>query len=202
MSGIVVLAPLFISILAVAFVLRTIVGLPLVSIIGPWFIRVPVVIFVFIMVVFATGWAMRTAVGAAGAELLTRGINQIPGIRIVYNASHLAVETALDKGLAGTKPVKVQAWKGLRVTAFTTGNRTEDGRVICFFPTAPNITTGYVIEVEESDLSPSGETIEEALTRIISAGFGDRDHDEELPPMDAARRVERVSGVTIPQPEK
>jgi uncharacterized membrane protein len=40
-------------------------------------------------------------------------------------------------------------------------------------PTAPNITTGFVMEVEPEDLTETNERVEEALTRILSAGFAE-----------------------------
>jgi uncharacterized membrane protein len=61
------------------------------------------------------------------------------------------------------------------MTAFKTGRRTEDGRVVLFMPTAPNITTGFVIEVDPADVTETDETVEEALTRILSAGFAEED---------------------------
>ena len=44
-----------------------------------------------------------------------------------------------------------------------------------FLPTAPNITTGFVIEVDPDDITETDERVEEALTRVLSAGFGDQD---------------------------
>ena len=42
-----------------------------------------------------------------------------------------------------------------------------------FLPTSPNITTGYVIEVEPDRYEHIDESVEDALTRVLSAGFGD-----------------------------
>lgn len=198
-SGLVVVAPVAIVLLVIQYLFRIIAGLPLVARLEPAILRVIVVIIVFLLLVISVGYAMRSAVGAFIADLITAAINRIPGLRVVYNASHLAVETILRGTTGGVRPVKVESWDGLRVTAFDTGNRTEDGRIICFFPTAPNITTGYVIEVEEEDLHRTGETVEVALLRILSAGFGDRsvaaDYDV---PMGATRRMRRVNDVQLP----
>jgi uncharacterized membrane protein len=59
------------------------------------------------------------------------------------------------------------------MTAFKTGKTTADGRDVLFLPTAPNITSGYVIEVEPANYESTGESVEDALTRILSAGFAD-----------------------------
>jgi uncharacterized membrane protein len=59
------------------------------------------------------------------------------------------------------------------MTAFKTGQKTDDGRDLLFLPTAPNITTGFVIEVEPEDYTETDESLEDALTRVLSAGFGE-----------------------------
>ncbi len=194
-SGLVVVAPLAITVIAILYLLRFIAGLPLVTRIEPAYLRPPIVISVFLFLVMITGYLMRTTAGILAVDILRGIINHIPLLRVVFNATHLAVETALDRD-ARARPVRVQAWKGLRVTAFDTGNVTDDGRHLCFFPTAPNITTGYVIEVEEDQIEPTGERIEHALTRLLSAGFGDGRNDDA--PVPDSQVVEYVTSVEIP----
>ena len=196
-SGIVVVAPLTITILALAYLIRTIADVPFVADIEPWFLRLPIVALVFVVVVMATGYAMRTTLGRVLAQTINRAINHIPILRVVFNATRLAVETAFREDGTRTRPVRVEAWSGLRVTAFDTGNRAPDGRRLCFFPTAPNITTGYVIEVEEDQIEPTGERIETALTRLLSAGFGSEGTRSDEPVPDG-RIVEYVRGVELP----
>lgn len=196
-SGLMVVGPLIITIIALVFFLRFIAGFPLVAQIESIYIRLPVVIGGFLVTVMFTGYLSRTAIGRVIAETLIGIINRIPVLRVVFNATHFAVETAVGERDGSTRPVKVEAWRGLRVTAFDTGNRTEDGRLLCFFPTAPNITTGYVIEVEPDQIEPTGERIEEALVRLLSAGFGDSDADADLAP--PGHHVEFVRDVEIPR---
>jgi len=112
-------------------------------------------------------------VGNLFESALDRIVNQVPGIRVVYNASKMAAETALTGTQSLQTPVKVEVWDGVRMTAFKTGKRTDDGRELLFMPTAPNITTGFVIEVEPEDVQEIDERVEDALTRLLSAGFGD-----------------------------
>ena len=59
------------------------------------------------------------------------------------------------------------------MTAFKTGKTTQDGREVLFLPTAPNITTGFVVEVESDRYTEIDESVEDSLTRILSAGFGE-----------------------------
>ena len=51
------------------------------------------------------------------------------------------------------------------------------GKIVLFPPTAPNITTGYVMEVDPERIEETGERVEEALTRVLSAGFAESAHN-------------------------
>lgn len=197
-SGLVIVAPVAIMLIVILYVFRFIAGLPVVEVIEPPLLRVVTVIAVFVLSVSVVGYAMRSAVGVLVADLITWTINRVPLLRVVYNAAQLAVETAIGGTKGGVEPVKIESWKGLRVNVFDTGNRTADGRVICFFPTAPNITTGYVIEVEEEDVIRTGESVERALMRILSAGFGGHSESDDEVPIERVQRVEYVTNVSIP----
>ena len=94
----------------------------------------------------------------------------------------MAVETAVSGADELQTPVKLEVWDGLRMTAFKTGQRTEDGRDVLFLPTAPNITTGFVIEVDPEEYEETDERVEDALTRILSAGFGDAEENRQQIP--------------------
>ncbi len=101
-------------------------------------------------------------------------------MRVVYNASKMAAETAFGEQESLQKPVKLEVWEGLRMTAFKTGKVTEDGREVLFLPTSPNITTGFVIEVKSDRIQEIDEDVEDALTRVLSAGFGDSDRNRGM----------------------
>ena len=137
--------------------------------------EVALTLVLFTLLVFSVGYLMRTTAGRLVEDLLDAAINRVPVLRIVYNASKLAVETALTGTDELQSPVKVEAWPGMRMTAFKTGKTTPDGREVIFLPTAPNITTGFVIEVASEDITETDESVEEALTRVLSAGFGEKD---------------------------
>ena len=183
-SGLVVLVPIIVTVWVVYWLFRFIANLPLIvdAIENPA-ARVLVALIVFALLVLAVGYLMRTAVGALVESAIDGVMNRVPGLRVVYNASKMAVETALTGTTDLQEPVKLETWDGIRMTAFKTGREAPDGRKMLFLPTAPNITSGFVIEVEEEDLITTNETVETALTRILSAGFGQKD--------------ERDSGVSI-----
>lgn len=185
-SGLVVLTPLLVTVIVLLWLYNRLKGVPID--IEPEPLRVAVSIVVFILLVFAVGYLMRTALGAIIEDGIDDLMNQLPGLRVVYNASKMAAETALNGTEELQAPVRLEVWDGLRMTAFKTGKTTDDGRDVLFLPTAPNITTGFVIEAGPDRYEEVDERVEDALTRILSAGFGES--DEQPIPID----VEDVTG--------
>ncbi|WP_254863805.1 DUF502 domain-containing protein [Halovivax gelatinilyticus] len=195
-SGLVVLGPILVTL----FVLLWLYGL--VSSLTPTFIltdeflegilgetdaaqrlagllRVLITLTVLVILIFAVGYLMRTTVGGLVERILDDLANRLPGLRVVYNASKMAAETAFGEQDSLQEPVKLEVWDGLRMTAFRTGKTTEDDREVLFLPTSPNITTGFVIEVDSARLTEIDEDVEDALTRVLSAGFGDADRNRD-----------------------
>jgi uncharacterized membrane protein len=179
-SGLIVLTPIIVTLYVIAFLFGFIANLPLIASIpsvGAFGIqldlRVPIAICVFALLVLSIGYLMRTAFGGLIEQELDRVMNRLPGLRVIYNASKMAVETAVTGTADLQKPVRLEVWDGLRMTAFKTGQETDDGRELLFLPTAPNITTGFVIEVEPDRYEETDERVEEALTRVLSGGFGE-----------------------------
>jgi uncharacterized membrane protein len=173
-SGLVVLVPLLVILLVANWLFRQIADLPFVTQIEPVALRVAVAIVVLIALTFAVGYLMRTTAGRLVESYIDATMNRVPLVRVLYNASKLAVETALTGTDELQAPVRIETWPGMRMTAFKTGKRTADGREVLFMPTAPNITTGFVIEVEPERIEPTDERVEEALTRVLSAGFAEQ----------------------------
>jgi len=185
-SGLVVLLPVLVSLFAVLWVYNRIASIPWIREIVkrlPYVgesipvttAQVALTVSATVLLLLAVGSLMRTAVGSVFERRLDALMNRVPVLRMVYNASKIAVETVFTDDFDLNRPVKIEAWNGMELTAFRTGKKTDDGRAIVFMPTAPNITSGFVIEVEESDIIETDETVEEALTRVISAGFGEDD---------------------------
>jgi uncharacterized membrane protein len=170
-SGLIVLAPFLVVLFVVNWLYSQLASIPVA--IEPPPLRVAVTLVVFVLLVFAIGYLMRTALGGVLEGVLDDIVNQIPGLRVIYNASKMAVETAVGGTEELQSPVKLEVWDGLRMTAFKTGKKGDDGRDLLFLPTAPNITTGFVVAVEPDRYTESNESVEDALTRILSAGFGE-----------------------------
>ena len=175
-SGLIVLVPLLVTAYVVAFIYQAIANLPFLetTLQGlPVAVRVLITLVLFGLLVLAVGYLMRTTVGDILEGTLDAMMNRLPGLRVVYNASKMAVETAVSGPDELQTPVKLETWNGMRMTAFKTGKSTDDGRDVLFLPTAPNITTGFVVEVEPDRYTEIDETVEDSLTRILSAGFGE-----------------------------
>ena len=179
-SGLVVLVPILVILFVFNWMYTQIADLPVIRDIEPPIYGVVIAIVVFVMLVLSVGYLMRTTAGRLLEAGLDSAMNRVPLIRILYNASKLAVETALTGTEDLQKPVRLEPWEGMRMTAFKTGRRTDDGRDVLFMPTAPNITTGFVLEVDPDDYEATDERVEEALTRILSAGFADEDHGIDI----------------------
>jgi len=185
-SGLVVLLPLGILLFVVNWLYVRIIGLPLISNLDFAELGVPdslvpltrilVALALIVTLILAVGYLMRTTAGRVFEATIDDTINRVPGLRVVYNASKLAVETALSGTDDLQQPVRLEVWDGIRMTAFKTGKRTDDGKIVLFLPTAPNITTGYVMEVYPERVEDTGEKVEEALTRVLSAGFAESAH--------------------------
>ncbi|ELZ04776.1 hypothetical protein C482_03241 [Natrialba chahannaoensis JCM 10990] len=137
------------------------------------FLRVVLSVVTLFVVIGIVGFLMRTTIGTVSERILDTGANRLPGIRVVYNASKTASETAFGEQDRLQEPVKLEVWDGLRMTAFKTGRTTADGKELIFLPTSPNITTGFLLEVHHSELTELEESTGEALTRVLSAGFGE-----------------------------
>ena len=189
-SGLIILVPLLITVYVVAVIYQTLANIPYLNTAlskalmnSPYLnkelsgldtvVQVAVVLALFVLLVISVGYLMRTALGDILEAALDSLVNQVPGLRVIYNASKMAVETAVSGTEDLQTPVKIEVWDGMRMTAFKTGKRTDDGRDVLFLPTAPNITTGYVVEVESDRYTEVDESVEDALTRILSAGFGE-----------------------------
>jgi len=171
----VVLAPILVILFVLNWLYSQLSDLPVIRDIEPRIFGVLVAIVVFVMLVLSVGYLMRTTAGRLFESWLDAAMNRVPLFRILYNASKLAVETALTGTDDLQKPVRLEPWNGMRMTGFKTGKTTNDGRDVVFMPTAPNITTGFVLEVAPEDYTETDESVEEALTRILSAGFAEEE---------------------------
>lgn len=199
-------APLAVTFFVVVWIYRKVAALPSASFMRMTgvealddLIQVAFSVLVLFLLLLFIGFVTRTAMGLFIKDEVDRFLERIPVISVVYRATKTGVE-AIAGGTEGLKkPVKV-GFGGFRFTAFKTGGRTKKGRDVIFLPTAPNITSGFVLEVDPEMLEDADETVEEALTRILSAGFGAGDEemeeliDETVSKMEEKREKEEGDG--------
>lgn len=134
-------------------------------------IKLVVLLILITVIVTGIGRFVRTKTGFQLEKAFDKLMDKIPLLGSVYNITKVTTDTIMTGPEGFKEPAKIDV-NGLRLTAFRTGNKTDDGRDIVFMPTSPNITTGFVIEADPERLVNSNETAEDALTRVLSAGFG------------------------------
>ncbi len=183
-AGTIVVAPILITLLVVDWLFSKIAEIPgntYFDITNHYYInqsfKLGILLVFGAVIVTGVGRAVRTSKGFEAEKMVDSGFEKIPFLGSVYNISKITFDTVLSGAEEFREPVKIDL-NGLRVTGFKTGNKTEDERDVVFVPTAPNITSGFVVELDEERFSESDENAEQALTRILSAGFGEPDKEE------------------------
>ena len=177
-TGTIVLTPILVTLYLVSWLfqkLNSVPGNDFFNITNYFYINqmVKLLVLLVLITVIVTGIGrfVRTRTGFQLEKGFDKLMDKIPVIGSVYNITKVTVDTVMTGPEGFKEPAKIDV-NGLRITAFRTGNKTDDGRDIVFMPTSPNITTGLVIEVDPEQLVDSNETAEDALTRVLSAGFG------------------------------
>lgn len=178
-TGTILLAPIAVTVFVGAWLLDKINQLPgaqALNITQNWFLnqsfKLGVILFVFAIAVTGTGHLARTNIGFKLEKALDWVFEKLPLLGTVYSVTKVTTDTVLNGTDEFRKPVKL-TFDGIKITAFKTGNLSVDGREIVFMPTSPNITTGLVLEVKDEKIEEVDENVDEALTRVLSAGFGD-----------------------------
>ncbi len=129
---------------------------------------------VLFVIVVAVGRFVRTDIGYRVERALDHAMEEIPILGFIYSLTKVTTDTVLTGTEDFQSPVKLE-FQGVRITGFKTGNTTADGRPIIFIPTSPNITTGFVLEVDPDDIIGTDQTVEEALKGVLSAGLASSD---------------------------
>lgn len=183
-AGLVIVVPIVVTLLVISWLFEKIAQIP-----GSQYfnitdiyvvdqtLKLSILLGVSAVIVTGIGRFVNTSSGFKIEKAIDYAFDQIPFISSVYNMSKITTETVLGGAEDLSEPVKVE-YNGARMTAFKTGNQTKDGREIVFLPTAPNITSGLVLELEPDQIQETDETAEHALTKVLSAGFG-KDHGGE-----------------------
>ncbi|WP_049928880.1 DUF502 domain-containing protein [Halopiger goleimassiliensis] len=157
-------------------------------------LRVALSVGVFLGLLYVAGAVVRTALGTVVERAIDTSANALPGLRVVYNASKTAAETAVNEQTELRQPVKLEVWDDIRLTAFQTGHSTENGNTLYFVPTSPNVTSGFLVEADPDEVIHLDESFDKALGRVLSGGFGtgagtDRDDGSSIGIVDGTGRI-------------
>lgn len=184
-AGIIVLAPILFTLLVVDWLFSYIVHIPGNELfnVTPYFylnqsLKLALLLAFGGVLATVVGRVVQTEPGFRLERALDDILSAIPFLGTVYDVTKVTAETLVSGADEFQQPVKMDVADGLRLTAFKTGHTADDGRPIVFLPTAPNITSGLVIEADKEMLAETDETVEDALTRILSAGFAGADQTE------------------------
>jgi uncharacterized membrane protein len=178
-AGIIVLTPFLATLIFFKWVLGFFSQVPGMSLVNVTsygflnqFLRLGAILTILGVSAVAVGKIFSTDRGRKCEERLDALFCRLPLAGTVYSVTKTAADTVFEKKEDFEEPVKI-SHGGLRFTAFQTGNNASDGRKMVFVPTSPNITSGFVIEVDEDSLEKTDESLEQAFTKVLSAGFSD-----------------------------
>jgi uncharacterized membrane protein len=179
-SGIVVLIPLFITILVLRGIFGFTVGI-LLPILDPavdhWhpLARIALALAILLLWVYALG---ELATHVVGRRILSLGetiLLRVPVVRVIYKASRQVVSAFERQDKSAFRSVVLVEFPhpGMRSVGFVTSTFSkEDGShwKTVFIPTTPNPTTGFLQIVPASHVVPTDFTVEEAFQMVMSLG--------------------------------
>ena len=187
-AGILLFAPIGITIWATAWIIRTLDDLLL-----PYALRMlfpgiedPPRLFLVgavftLLVIILLGVVARHLFGAELVRIWEGLLARVPIARNIYGGVKQLVEAMMraDRGERFNRVVLVEyPRKGVFALAFTTGPARgavqaalQQNMVNCFVPTTPNPTSGFYLLIPEEEVRPVDLTVEEAFKIVMSAGL-------------------------------
>ncbi len=175
-AGVIVLAPLFVTVWVVFFLANLIAGwlarflsdllLPL-----PYPLLLLPSILILVGIIYAVGWFATTYFGKVFFDFLDGVFLQIPILQYVYRITKDTINVLqnLPRKTAFRKVVWVEMGKGRRMLGLVTDE--SEGYYIVFLPSTPNPTTGFIIFVEKGEVEDAHIGVEDALKALISGGL-------------------------------
>lgn len=178
-AGLVVIAPIGITIFVLRWIFQWLDGL-LGKIIYPAIgIEVPGLgLLLLIVLLVGIGWLAEWTVGARIVAAWHEMLERFPLTRRVYSASRRIVGTVFGEDRRFFSEVVLVEYPGpgrwsigfVTASAPRTENAYPEDAVTVFIPTSPNPTTGYLVMVSRNEVRPAPLTVEQAFTFILSAG--------------------------------
>lgn len=186
-SGLILLAPLAITLFVFRWIFRQVGGIvrPLFQGYLPASIRPDSIVwdilatFVIVALITVLGLFSHYVLSRFFVRMLDRFIGNIPGVSTVYNAIKQIIETfSKQNKSAFSKVVLVQfPRKGMYSIGFLTSKtsgevqeKTAEVVWAVFVPTTPNPTTGFLVMLPHEDIIELDMTVGDGMKMIISGG--------------------------------
>ena len=147
-----------------------------------------------VIVLFITGLLAANIVGRSVVGGWESLLDRIPVVRSIYSAAKNFAEIVFsDSGHAFKKVLLVEyPRKGIYTLTFQTAQavgeiqgRTGEDVIVCFVPTTPNPTSGFIIVVPRKDVIELDMEVDEAAKLVMSLGVvvpqWTKDETRELP---------------------
>ena len=187
-AGILVFAPVGVTIWATAWIIRKLDDLLLPHVLRLLLpgVEAPPRLFLVgalftLLVIILLGVVVRHLFGGELVRLWEQVLSRVPVARNIYGGVKQLFEAIFrsDPAHRFNRVVLVEyPRKGVYALAFTTGPArgavqaaTDSYMINCFLPTTPNPTSGFYLLVPESEIREVDLTVEEAFKLVMSAGL-------------------------------
>jgi uncharacterized membrane protein len=214
-AGIVVFAPIGITIWATASIVQYLDNLLLpqvLKLLMPGLEEPPRIPFVGLLftlfVIILMGVIARHLFGGELVRAWERLLSRVPVARNIYGGVKQLVEAIFraDPGSRFNRVVLVEyPRKGIYALAFTTGPARGPVKDVgghhminCFLPTTPNPTSGFYLLVPEEEVTAVELTVEEAFKLVMSAGLVTPDTIAEA----ERKAAEKTADPAVPEAER
>ncbi len=179
-TGLIVLLPIFLTILAIQFFIIIIFGV--VIRLFPFLPKLPFrleiisTLIALLLLTFLIGFLVNRYLKTKLQTFLDNVFMHIPVIRVLYSSTKQVTEAMLsDSEKKAFKRVVLVPFpnKNVYSLGFVTREETNLGKdfAMVFVPQAPLPNNGYVLVVKKSELKDSGMTVNEAVKLIFSGGI-------------------------------
>jgi len=133
---------------------------------------------ILVLLIIFIGMLTRNFVGKKMIELSDTVMARIPMVNKIYTTVQQISQALLARKTVFRKAVLVEfPRRGIYAIGFITSvskgeiqKKTEDEMYNVFLPTVPNPTTGFLLLVPKSEMTPLDMSIEEAIKLVISGG--------------------------------
>jgi uncharacterized membrane protein len=214
-AGILVFAPIGITIWATAWIIQRLDNLllpQLLKLLLPGLEEPPRIPFVgalfTLLVIILMGVIARHFFGGELVRAWERLLSRVPVARNIYGGVKQLIEAIFraDPGSRFSRVVLVEyPRKGIYALAFSTGpargpvGNVGGRRMInCFLPTTPNPTSGFYLLVPEEEITAVELTVEEAFKLVMSAGLVTPDSIAEA----ERKAAEKTAEPPVPEAEQ